>query len=191
MLWNTKYVFCIPHSLHTPTASMSVLSSSVSTGSCCFTTRPYTVATAPLSPSAVCWACPSSSTPTPAVPCGSAPVNLIYVEKHILAYDSVIERCSDCNPWFTAIVFFDRADSFSFLPGRCTVMSDLRVITFDGNNVALYDNGSYILVNLPQETIIGTVEKCPTSQVTLRIKYCMYYIIRQLRTMFFNVFFSF
>ncbi|CAB1422352.1 unnamed protein product, partial [Pleuronectes platessa] len=40
----------------------------------------------------------------------------------------------------------------------------LRVITFDGNNVALYDNGSYILVKLPMETIIGTVEKCPTSQ---------------------------
>ncbi|XP_053740656.1 otogelin-like protein isoform X3 [Synchiropus splendidus] len=49
-------------------------------------------------------------------------------------------------------------------PCRCTVMSDLRVITFDGNNVALYDNGSYILVNLPRESIIGTVEKCPTSQ---------------------------
>lgn len=46
------------------------------------------------------------------------------------------------------------------------MMSDLRVITFDGNNVALYDNGSYILVSLPRETIIGTVEKCPTSQVT-------------------------
>lgn len=49
-------------------------------------------------------------------------------------------------------------------------MSDLRVITFDGNNVALYDNGSYILVNLPRETIIGTVEKCPTSQVTSQAK---------------------
>ncbi|XP_061898588.1 otogelin-like protein isoform X4 [Entelurus aequoreus] len=49
-------------------------------------------------------------------------------------------------------------------PCRCTVMSDLRVITFDGNNVALYDDGSYILVKLPTETIIGTVEKCPTSQ---------------------------
>uniref|UniRef100_G3PI95 Otogelin-like n=1 Tax=Gasterosteus aculeatus aculeatus TaxID=481459 RepID=G3PI95_GASAC len=63
-------------------------------------------------------------------------------------------------------------------PCRCTVMSDLRVITFDGNNVALYDNGSYILVNLPQETIIGTVEKCPTSQVTLRIKYLNYRPVR-------------
>ncbi|XP_056138191.1 otogelin-like protein [Lampris incognitus] len=49
-------------------------------------------------------------------------------------------------------------------PCRCSVMSDLRVITFDGNNVALYDNGSYILVHLPREKIIGTVEKCPTSQ---------------------------
>uniref|UniRef100_A0A3Q2Z3M8 Otogelin like n=1 Tax=Hippocampus comes TaxID=109280 RepID=A0A3Q2Z3M8_HIPCM len=49
-------------------------------------------------------------------------------------------------------------------PCRCTVMSDLRLITFDGNNVALYDDGSYVLVKLPGETIIGTVEKCPTSQ---------------------------
>ena len=54
----------------------------------------------------------------------------------------------------------------SYPAGRCSVMSDLRVITFDGNNVALYDNGSYILVQLPRETIIGTVEKCPASQVT-------------------------
>lgn len=46
-------------------------------------------------------------------------------------------------------------------------MSDLRVITFDGNNVALYDNGSYVLVNLPTENIIGTVEKCPTTQVQI------------------------
>uniref|UniRef100_A0A3B3D509 Otogelin-like n=1 Tax=Oryzias melastigma TaxID=30732 RepID=A0A3B3D509_ORYME len=51
---------------------------------------------------------------------------------------------------------------------RCTVMSDLRVITFDGNNVALYDNGSYILVSLPRETIIGVVEKCPTVTVNYR-----------------------
>ncbi|XP_015239499.1 PREDICTED: otogelin-like protein isoform X3 [Cyprinodon variegatus] len=49
-------------------------------------------------------------------------------------------------------------------PCRCTLMSDLRIITFDGNNVALYDNGSYILVSLPRETIIATVDKCPTSQ---------------------------
>ncbi|KAK3549020.1 hypothetical protein QTP70_025092 [Hemibagrus guttatus] len=49
-------------------------------------------------------------------------------------------------------------------PCRCSIMSDLRVITFDGNNVALYDNGSYILVHLPRENIVGHVEKCPTSE---------------------------
>ncbi|XP_072566142.1 otogelin-like protein [Paramormyrops kingsleyae] len=48
-------------------------------------------------------------------------------------------------------------------PCRCSVISDLRVITFDGNNVALYDNGSYILVHLPRENIVGHIEKCPTS----------------------------
>uniref|UniRef100_A0A8C4SCC6 Otogelin like n=1 Tax=Erpetoichthys calabaricus TaxID=27687 RepID=A0A8C4SCC6_ERPCA len=50
-------------------------------------------------------------------------------------------------------------------PCRCSIISDLRVITFDGNNVALYDNGSYILVNLPRENIVAHIEKCPTSEV--------------------------
>ncbi|XP_051786791.1 otogelin-like protein [Erpetoichthys calabaricus] len=49
-------------------------------------------------------------------------------------------------------------------PCRCSIISDLRVITFDGNNVALYDNGSYILVNLPRENIVAHIEKCPTSE---------------------------
>ncbi|KPP78948.1 otogelin-like protein-like, partial [Scleropages formosus] len=52
-------------------------------------------------------------------------------------------------------------------PCRCSVISDLRVITFDGNNVALYDNGSYILVHLPRENIVGHIEKCPTSEVSI------------------------
>lgn len=49
-------------------------------------------------------------------------------------------------------------------PCRCSIISDLRVITFDGNNVALYDIGSYILVHLPREKIVGHIEKCPTSE---------------------------
>ncbi|RXM32776.1 Otogelin-like protein [Acipenser ruthenus] len=49
-------------------------------------------------------------------------------------------------------------------PCRCSIISDLRVITFDGNNVALYDNGSYILVHLPRENIVAHIEKCPTSE---------------------------
>uniref|UniRef100_A0A673K063 Otogelin-like protein n=1 Tax=Sinocyclocheilus rhinocerous TaxID=307959 RepID=A0A673K063_9TELE len=50
-------------------------------------------------------------------------------------------------------------------PCRCSIISDLRVITFDGNNVALYDIGSYILVHLPREKMVGHIEKCPTSEV--------------------------
>ena len=69
---------------------------------------------------------------------------------------------------YCLLSIFGVTDTKCFFLGRCTVMSDLRVITFDGNNVALYDNGSYILVNLPRETIIGTVEKCPTSQVSYK-----------------------
>nr|XP_055029604.1 otogelin-like protein isoform X1 [Misgurnus anguillicaudatus] len=49
-------------------------------------------------------------------------------------------------------------------PCRCSIISDLRVITFDGNNVALYDIGSYIMVHLPREKIVGHIEKCPTSE---------------------------
>uniref|UniRef100_A0A672PL02 Otogelin like n=1 Tax=Sinocyclocheilus grahami TaxID=75366 RepID=A0A672PL02_SINGR len=49
-------------------------------------------------------------------------------------------------------------------PCRCSIISDLRVITFDGNNVALYDIGSYILVHLPREKIVGHIEKCLTSE---------------------------
>ncbi|XP_066579842.1 otogelin-like protein [Amia ocellicauda] len=49
-------------------------------------------------------------------------------------------------------------------PCRCSIISDLRVITFDGNNVALYDNGSYILVHLPRENIVAHIDKCPTSE---------------------------
>ncbi|XP_026107197.1 LOW QUALITY PROTEIN: otogelin-like protein, partial [Carassius auratus] len=49
-------------------------------------------------------------------------------------------------------------------PCRCSIIADLRVITFDGNNVALYDIGSYILVHLPREKIVGHIEKCPTSE---------------------------
>ncbi|MGH0145636.1 UNVERIFIED_CONTAM: hypothetical protein FKN15_009304 [Acipenser sinensis] len=52
-------------------------------------------------------------------------------------------------------------------PCRCSIISDLRVITFDGNNVALYDNGSYILVHLPRENIVAHIEKCPTSEVSV------------------------
>lgn len=52
----------------------------------------------------------------------------------------------------------------SFL-GQCSVLSELSIITFDGNNVALYKVATYILVKLPLEMIVAHIEKCPTNQV--------------------------
>ncbi|XP_061495635.1 otogelin-like protein [Rhineura floridana] len=51
-------------------------------------------------------------------------------------------------------------------PCQCSVLSELSIITFDGNNVALYKVASYILVKLPTEIIVAHIEKCPTNQVS-------------------------
>uniref|UniRef100_A0A672TUZ7 Otogelin like n=1 Tax=Strigops habroptila TaxID=2489341 RepID=A0A672TUZ7_STRHB len=49
-------------------------------------------------------------------------------------------------------------------PCQCSVLSELSVITFDGNNVALCNMASYILVKLPGEIIVAHIEKCPANQ---------------------------
>ncbi|XP_009876498.1 PREDICTED: otogelin-like protein, partial [Apaloderma vittatum] len=49
-------------------------------------------------------------------------------------------------------------------PCQCSVLSELSVITFDGNNIALCNTASYILVKLPGETIVAHIEKCPANQ---------------------------
>ncbi|NWZ45301.1 OTOGL protein, partial [Brachypodius atriceps] len=50
-------------------------------------------------------------------------------------------------------------------PCQCSVLSELSVITFDGNNIALCNMASYVLVKLPGETIVAHIEKCPANQV--------------------------
>uniref|UniRef100_A0A8C4UPX3 Otogelin like n=1 Tax=Falco tinnunculus TaxID=100819 RepID=A0A8C4UPX3_FALTI len=50
-------------------------------------------------------------------------------------------------------------------PCQCSVLSELSVITFDGNNIALCNMASYILVKLPAEIIVAHIEKCPANQV--------------------------
>uniref|UniRef100_A0A1A8UUL7 Otogelin-like n=1 Tax=Nothobranchius furzeri TaxID=105023 RepID=A0A1A8UUL7_NOTFU len=87
---------------------------------------------------------------------------LLHNSTHHCRYNTTQPQCSLLG--LPILINTDPCCPLWQCPCRCTVMSDLRVITFDGNNAALYDNGSYILVNLPRETIIGTVEKCPTSQ---------------------------
>ncbi|KAM9204114.1 LOW QUALITY PROTEIN: otogelin-like protein [Mergus octosetaceus] len=49
-------------------------------------------------------------------------------------------------------------------PCQCSVLSELSVITFDGNNIALCNMASYILVKLPGEIIVAHIEKCPSNQ---------------------------
>uniref|UniRef100_A0A8B9QV34 Otogelin-like protein n=1 Tax=Anas platyrhynchos TaxID=8839 RepID=A0A8B9QV34_ANAPL len=51
-------------------------------------------------------------------------------------------------------------------PCQCSVLSELSVITFDGNNIALCNMASYILVKLPGEIIVAHIEKCPSNQVS-------------------------
>ncbi|XP_043944002.1 otogelin-like protein [Protopterus annectens] len=49
-------------------------------------------------------------------------------------------------------------------PCLCTLLSDLSIITFDGNNAALYNVASYVLVSIPGETIVVHIEKCSTHE---------------------------
>ncbi|XP_061606093.1 otogelin isoform X2 [Phyllopteryx taeniolatus] len=46
-------------------------------------------------------------------------------------------------------------------PCRCSVFPDLNVITFDGNSVAIYKAASFILTQLPNETVSVLVQECP------------------------------
>lgn len=40
---------------------------------------------------------------------------------------------------------------------------DLNVITFDGNSVAVYKAASYIVTQLPNETVSVLVQECPAN----------------------------
>ncbi|KAM3877462.1 otogelin [Diretmus argenteus] len=53
-------------------------------------------------------------------------------------------------------------------PCRCSIFPDLNVITFDGNSVAIYKAASYIVTQLPNETVSVLVQECPAeSESTL------------------------
>ncbi|ETE65565.1 Otogelin-like protein, partial [Ophiophagus hannah] len=51
--------------------------------------------------------------------------------------------------------------------GQCSILSELSIITFDGNNIALHKVASYILVKLPTEIIVAHIEKCSANQDSL------------------------
>lgn len=45
---------------------------------------------------------------------------------------------------------------------------DLNVITFDGNNVAIYKAASYVVAQLPNETVNVLVQECPAGSPVCR-----------------------
>ncbi|EDM16766.1 rCG48779 [Rattus norvegicus] len=49
-------------------------------------------------------------------------------------------------------------------PCRCSMLSELSIITFDGNNAALSSMASYILVRIPGEIVIVHIDKCSMNQ---------------------------
>jgi hypothetical protein len=50
------------------------------------------------------------------------------------------------------------------------VFPDLNVITFDGNSVAIYKATSYIVTQLPSETVSIVVQECPADSDTVRMR---------------------
>ncbi|KAM7328139.1 hypothetical protein ACRRTK_012231 [Alexandromys fortis] len=50
-------------------------------------------------------------------------------------------------------------------PCRCSMLSELSIITFDGNSAALSSKASYVLVRIPGEIVVVHIEKCSMNQV--------------------------
>lgn len=50
--------------------------------------------------------------------------------------------------------------------GRCSLFSDLNVITFDGNSFAIYKAAEYIVTQLSNETLSVLVQECPADSET-------------------------
>ncbi|XP_028291224.1 otogelin isoform X1 [Gouania willdenowi] len=55
-------------------------------------------------------------------------------------------------------------------PCRCSLFPDLNIITLDGNSVALFKAASYVVSQLPNETISVLVQECPTDSDTQNIR---------------------
>ncbi|XP_048829558.1 otogelin-like protein [Brienomyrus brachyistius] len=61
---------------------------------------------------------------------------------------------------FAILVNGDKCCPLWACPCRCSVFPDLNVITFDGNSVAVYKAASYIVSQLPNETVSILVREC-------------------------------
>ncbi|KAL4622712.1 otogelin [Arapaima gigas] len=61
---------------------------------------------------------------------------------------------------FAILVNGDKCCPLWDCPCRCSVFPDLNVITFDGNSVAIYKAATYIISQLPNETVSIQVQEC-------------------------------
>ncbi|XP_019906977.3 otogelin [Esox lucius] len=80
-------------------------------------------------------------------------------------YDATPPNCGLLG--FAILVNGDKCCPQWDCPCRCSVFPDLNVITFDGNSVAVYKAASYIVSQLPNETISVVVQECPAASDSL------------------------
>ncbi|XP_076144123.1 otogelin [Alosa pseudoharengus] len=80
-------------------------------------------------------------------------------------YNSVPPNCGLLG--FAILVNGDKCCPKWDCPCRCSVFPDLNVITFDGNSVAIYKAASYVVTQLPNETVSILVQECPVSDTLL------------------------
>ncbi|CAL8243638.1 unnamed protein product [Lota lota] len=80
-------------------------------------------------------------------------------------YNSLPPNCGLLG--FAILVNGDKCCPKWDCPCRCSVFPDLNIITFDGNSVAIYKAASYIVTQLPNETVSVLVQECPADPDTL------------------------
>ncbi|XP_063044345.1 otogelin [Engraulis encrasicolus] len=80
-------------------------------------------------------------------------------------YNSVPPNCGLLG--FAILVNGDKCCPKWDCPCRCSVFPDLNVITFDGNSVAMFKAASYVVSQLPNETVSILVQECPVSDTLL------------------------
>ncbi|KAL7833860.1 hypothetical protein AOLI_G00288200 [Acnodon oligacanthus] len=86
---------------------------------------------------------------------------LLFNKSQSCPYDSSPPNCGLLG--FAVLVNGDKCCPKWACPCRCSVFPDLNVVTFDGNNVAIYKAASYVVTQLPNETVSILVQECHSS----------------------------
>ncbi|KAF2977127.1 hypothetical protein EK904_007912 [Melospiza melodia maxima] len=68
-----------------------------------------------------------------------------------------------CCPKWECACKFKFCNTFEVRSGRCTIFSDLSIVTYDGSHLALFKEASYIVSQTPDETITIHVLDCRMS----------------------------